>query len=123
GRAAFVPPRTLVWVDRQGREEAVKIQPRAFTYARLSPDGTRVALDVRDQQSDIWIGDPARGTLQRLTNDPGPNRLPTWTPDGTRVAFTAERDGVESIYWQKADGAGVPERLSIGSTVQAPLSF
>jgi serine/threonine-protein kinase len=110
-----VPRRTLVWVDRQGREEAIKdVPPRAYAYARLSPDGTRVALDARDQQNDIWIWDLARGGLQRLTTDPGMNRSPVWTPDGMRVAFTAEREGVvESIYWQKADASGVPERLSI----------
>ena len=121
---AAVGQRTLVWVDRQGRQEAINVPARAYTYARLSPDGTRVALDARDQQNDIWIWDLARETLQRLTNDPGLNRSPVWTPDGTRVAFTAERDGyVESIYWQKADGSGVPERLSVGSTIQMPASF
>ena len=81
--------RTLVWVDRKGHEEPIKAEPRAYVYARLSPDGTRVALEIRDQQSDIWIWDLARETLERLTTDPGLNRLPIWTPDGTRVAFTA----------------------------------
>jgi len=123
GAATAVPPRTLVWVDRQGRQEAINIPPRAYTYARLSPDGTRVALDARDQQNDIWIWDLVRGTLQRLTTDPGFNRAPLWTPDGVRVAFTAERDGVESIFWQKADGSGALERLSVGSMPQAPTSF
>ena len=124
GSVLAVPPRTLVWVDRQGREEAINVPPRAYTYARLSPDGTRVALDARDQQNDIWIWDLGRETLQRLTTDPGLNRAPVWTPDGTRVAFTAAPEGiVESIYWQKADGSGAPERLSVGSTIQWPGSF
>ena len=121
---AGVGQRTLVWVDRQGRQEAINVPPRAYTYARLSPDGSRVALDARDQQNDIWIWDLARETLQRLTTDPGLNRSPVWTPDSNRVAFTADREGsVESIHWQKADGSGVPERLSIGSTLQGPRSF
>ena len=55
----------------KGREEPIEVPPRAYTYARLSPDGTRVALDIRDQQNDIWIWDLARETLQRLTFDPG----------------------------------------------------
>jgi serine/threonine-protein kinase len=81
--------RTLVWVDRQGREEAINAPPRAYAYVRLSPDGSRIALDVRDQQTDIWIWDLNRKTLQNLTLDPGLDRLPVWTPDGARVAFSS----------------------------------
>ena len=120
GMAGALGRRTLVWVDRQGRQEAVNVPPRAYTYARLSPDGTRVALDARDQQSDIWIWHLLRGTLERLTFDPGLNRLPIWTRDGKRVAFTSDRDGPEGIYWQAADGSGTAERLSPGSSVAGP---
>ena len=87
GTLAYLPgeagavQRSLVWVDRQGREEPLAAPPRAYTYLRLSPDGTRVALDVRDQEEDIWIWDLARETLTRLTFDPGPDRYPVWTPD------------------------------------------
>ncbi len=42
--------RTLVWVDRDGREEALAAEPRAYVYPRISPDGNQVALDVRDQE-------------------------------------------------------------------------
>ena len=64
------PQRTLVWVDRQGREDAIKAPPRAYFYPRLSPDGTRVALELRDQEHDIWIWDLPRETLTRLTFGP-----------------------------------------------------
>jgi hypothetical protein len=33
----------LVWVDRHGREEPLGAPARPYVYARLSPDGTRVA--------------------------------------------------------------------------------
>jgi serine/threonine-protein kinase len=116
-------PKLPVWIDRQGRLEAIDAPARAYVYARLSPDGTRVALDARDQQNDIWILDLKRGGLQRLTTDPGLNRLPVWTPDGTRVAFTSAHDGKEDIYWRAVDGSGPMERLSVGSTSQGPVSF
>jgi serine/threonine-protein kinase len=116
--------RTLAWVDRTtGREEPINVPPHAFVYARLSPDGTHVALDARDEQNDIWIWDIARKTLEQLTNDPGVNRLPIWTPDSKRVAFTAERDDVESVYWQAFDGSGAMERLSSGAQSQTPQAF
>jgi serine/threonine-protein kinase len=116
--------RTVVWVDRQGREEAIKVPPRAYVYAMLSPDGTRIALDIRDQENDIWIWDLTRETLARLTFDPGLNRVPVWTPDGKRVAFTAQRDRGENIYWQAADGSGAPEPLAeVPNRSTAPLAF
>jgi serine/threonine-protein kinase len=104
--------RNLVWVDRQGREEAIKAPPRAYAYARVSPDGTRVALDIRDQENDIWIWDLRRENLARLTFDPGMNRGAEWTPDGKRLAFSAQREGSENIYWQPADGSSMPEALT-----------
>jgi hypothetical protein len=57
---------------------------RSYAYAQLSPDGKSVALDIRDQQNDIWIWDLVRETLQRLTFDPGFNRDPVWAPDPRR---------------------------------------
>ena len=112
-----------MWVNRNGHEEPITAPPRAYVYARLSPDGARLALDIRDQQNDIWIWDLARQNLQPLTNDAGFNRLPIWTPDGKRVAFSAERDGVESVYWQAFDGSGTMERLSSGTQGQGPMAF
>lgn len=52
GRAAANPVRSLVWVDRTGREEPILVAPRAYSSARISPDGTRVALDIFDQAND-----------------------------------------------------------------------
>jgi Tol biopolymer transport system component len=121
--AGTVPPRTLVWVNRKGQEEPIPVQPHAYTYARLSPNEKYVALDARDEQNDIWIWDLTRQSLQRLTTDPGMNRSPVWTPDSRRVAFTAVRDGVESVYWQAFDGSGTMERLSSGTQTQGPTSF
>jgi Tol biopolymer transport system component len=96
---------------------------RAYAYPRLSPDGTRVALDIRDQENDIWIWDLTRRNLRRLTLDPGMNRGVTWSPDGNHLAFSVQRDGGETVYWQAADGTGVPEKLSEGSRTQLPIGF
>ena len=114
--------RTLVWVNRQGREEPIKAPPRAFALPRLSPDGTRVALDIRDQESDIWVWDLARETLTRVTFDPGVDQFPVWTPDSRRIFFSSQRDGVGNLYSQAADNTGTVERLTTGMNLQRPTS-
>jgi hypothetical protein len=119
-----VPPRSLVWVNRQGREEAVNTPPRAYAVARLSPDGTRVALDVRDQENDIWIWDLVRRGLTRLTVDPAIDLSPVWTPDGRRIIWTSTRAGGNpNLYSQAADGTGIIERLTADQYAQFPTSI
>jgi serine/threonine-protein kinase len=112
GGAQGVVQRSLVWVDRQGREEAIETPLRAYTFPRLSPDGRQVALDIRDQESDIWILDLGRNVLRRLTFDPGVDGIPAWTPDGSRVLFNSQvGGGARELFWQSADGRGKAERL------------
>jgi eukaryotic-like serine/threonine-protein kinase len=104
----------LHWVDRQGREESLNVEPRGYTWPRISPDGTRVALEV-DQSGnrDVWIYDLVRKRFQQLTVDPAEDTRPAWTPDSQRVAFSSTRDrGEGNLYWQRVDGAGQAERLT-----------
>jgi serine/threonine-protein kinase len=110
--------RTLVWVDRQGRETPIPAPPRAYTYPRLSPDGTRVAVHAADQEIDLWVWDLGRTTLTRATFDPGVDFYPVWTPDGRRVIFSSDRAGVRNLFWQAADGTGAVERLSESPNAQ-----
>ena len=112
GVAGANAPRTLVWVDRQGRETPIPAPPRAYVYPRLSPDGTRVAVYAIDQENDIWVWDLGRTTLTRATFDPGTDDYPVWTPDGRRVIFSSERAGARNLFWQAADGTGAVERLT-----------
>ena len=102
--------RTLVWVDRNGREDPLAAAPNAYTSPRISPDGTRVALNIGSlDRGDIWIWDIARETMNRLTFETGDT--PIWTPDGRRIAYESIREGLFSIYWKAADGVGEDEQL------------
>ena len=118
------PPRTLVWVDRQGREQALDAPVRQYNYPRLSPDGTRVALDVGGPSDrDIWIWDLKRKTFERFTLDPAANPIVAWSRDGRRLAFCSDRSGVSNMFWRAADGSGEAEPLLKGDRLQMPLSF
>ena len=124
GGATTAGTRSLVWVTRQGREEPLAAAPpRGYFYPRLSPDGTRVALDIRDQQNDIWIWDLARQTLTRLTDAPAADQYPVWTPDSRRIVFGSARAGVANLYGQAANNTGTVERLTTSPNSQQPLSI
>ena len=93
------------------------------TYAlRLSPDGTRIALDIRDQENDIWIWDLEREILSRLTLDPATDIFPVWTNNSLRVVFSSNRFGDQDLFWQAADRAGTAERLASAPNSQLAMS-
>jgi serine/threonine-protein kinase len=122
GVVGATSPRTLVWVDRRGRETPITAEPRAYHLPQLSPDGTRVAVYASDQQQDIWLWDLARTTLTRLTFDPRQDMTPVWTPDGRRLLFSSLRAGPQNLYVQAADGTGSATRLTESDNQQVPTS-
>ena len=115
--------RTLVWVDRQGRETPIPAPPRAYVHPRLSPDGTRVALYIADQRGGLWLLDLSRTTLTRVTSGSGVDRYPLWTSDGRRLIFSSQRTGAGNLFWQPADGAAAVERLTESPNAQNPTGI
>ena len=112
--AAF--PRSLVWVDREGREEPLATPVLAYRAPRVSPDGTRVAVEVIGPAgTDIWIHDLSRGTETILTTGPANDRTPLWTPDGEWVVFASDREGQVGLFQKRADTPGDAEHLMAGS--------
>ena len=111
GQVSGGAERTLVWVDREGNEEPLDLPPRAYGWPRLSPDATRLLVTIQDPENvDVWIADVTRGTLAKLTTDPARDVNGLWTPDGERVVFMSQREGV-GLYWVAADGTGDVEQL------------
>ena len=123
GLSEMTTPRALLWVDRKGHEEPTGAPLRAYGTPRLSPDGTRVAAEIYDQSTDIWIWDFARETLRRLTFDSSGNGMSVWTPDSRQIIFESGRAGMPSVYKQAADGTGTVDRLSTSATPQWPTSI
>jgi eukaryotic-like serine/threonine-protein kinase len=104
--------RTLVWVDRDGKEEPLGAQPANYLFPSISPDATRIALAILGDNSDIWIWDIARKTMMRLTLEKSAENQPIWTPDGKQVLFWSGREGkFGGIYRKQADGTGEVEKV------------
>jgi tricorn protease len=60
---------------------------------------------------DIWLVEKGGGTAHRLSSPPGEELFPRFSPDGTRLAYTANYDGNSDIYVIPAMG-GAPVRIT-----------
>jgi len=117
--------RTLVWVDRKGKEEPLAAPPNDYSQPRISPDGTKVAMTISGDnfKGDIWIWDIVRGTMTRLTFNEA-SHYPLWSLDGQRVAFGSGSLPDTAVYWKAADGTGMDEKLgSVPDRYLFPLSL
>ncbi|MEX1128557.1 MAG: LpqB family beta-propeller domain-containing protein, partial [Vicinamibacterales bacterium] len=107
--SAFEPWRFFV-VDETGGgatplfDEASTDEERE---GRVSPDGTRIAYisdrDSADGDVDLWVADLDAGTRDRvprtrLTRVRGREAFPSWSPDGRRIAYFAQREGRGSVW-------------------------
>ena len=105
--------RQLTWFDRSGRQLEVVGEPDDGQQAgfnqssgRISRDGRRLALQrTVNGNADIWLVDLSRGSQTRLTIDEVRDASAVWSPDGTRLVFGSERNGVYDMYEKPADGS------------------
>ncbi|MBA3949433.1 MAG: PD40 domain-containing protein, partial [Acidobacteria bacterium] len=94
GAALFTVP-ALAQIDaRMLRYPSVSKTQIAFVYA-----------------GDVWLVPKAGGTAHRLTSSAGEETFPRFSPDGTKVAFSANYDGNQDVYVIPAAG-GEPVRLT-----------
>ena len=96
-----------------------------LTFCTLSLSGQINAkllryVDVSETQicfvygGDIWVVNKDGGTAMQLTNSPGEESYPKFSPDGKEIAFTARYRGNPDVYVMKTSG-GVPHRITYGS--------
>ena len=111
------------WIDRTGNVTFLRVTPTAWGNPHFSPDGRRLAIDIRTGQTDVFVYEWARDTLTRVTFDAAEDMKPIWTPDGRRLAFRSSRDGNFNLYWQRADGSGDVQRLTESQNLQTPTSW
>jgi len=105
----YKPDYSLVRVDLRGNIRPL-LPDRNINEPAFSPDG-RVAMRIAAANDDIWVFDPERQQLARITFGLGDELNPVWTPDGKRIVYSWGR---RNLFWKATDGSGEPEQLLPG---------
>jgi len=113
-----LPERSLVWVDRNQKEEPILLPPNRYVHPRLSPDDHKIAVYTYEmRQGDVLIVDDLQALrLRNLTQSPSYDGFPAWTLDGRFILFNSPRarERVGNIWRQAvADGTQAAERFGV----------
>lgn len=101
----------LVWVTREGKEQALDPDWVGFYMGgpTLSPDGKSIAearIAEAASPSSIWIKHLDRGPSIKLTVGTKDNFMPAWSPHGKSVTFSSVSEtGTIELWTQRADGS------------------
>ena len=123
GQIAFASDRTglpqIFVVNWDGTELAqLTNQSNGACQPAWSPDGSRLVFispchgrgDFADgtySDSSLFVMNADGTDIKQLTNVPGADFDPDWSPDGRKIAFTSIRDGNKQIYTLDVDSLAV----------------
>ncbi|MFI3262068.1 MAG: S41 family peptidase [Rikenellaceae bacterium] len=93
--------------------------PKWMSYPRISPDGKTIAFGYK---GDIFTVPVDGGRATQLTTNPAHDSRPIWSLDGTKIAFSSNREGNFDIYLVDKDG-GSPKQLTTHSANEYAETF
>jgi eukaryotic-like serine/threonine-protein kinase len=88
-------------------------------FPRFSRDGRRIVMaKFRSGKPDVWIADADGKNLTQLTTSAAPNNMPSWFPDGEKIAFQSTRDNKRGSLWSISLATRKEEQvLDLGETM------
>ncbi len=93
---------------------------------KFSPDGKRIAYTISEwdrkdnrRVSHIWLVSAEGGPSTKLTNGDKGETSPEWSPDGSRIAFLADRDKGVQVWLISVDGGEAEKLTSEENNVQS----
>ena len=115
----------MTWYDRTGRRLRTVGEPASFLSIAISPDGGVVAAAVQHEASgaNIWLYDVARNLRTRFTFVPEFDLTPSWSPDGTQIAFASNRRGGFDVFRKTVSALEEAELLVDNSGVDMPRGW
>jgi serine/threonine-protein kinase len=109
--------RALAWVDRNGKAEALPLLTKSYLHPRLSPDDSRLAIEVEGPSHDLYVYDFERGVLANITTD-GVSHWPVWSPDGRELGYRSGPMGHYTLWHVPADRSRAPQKVPANGVTQ-----
>ena len=100
-------------LDLESYRESVIFSSKGLNLVGgTSPAGLVSFSSSKDGSSEIYILDPYRKKLKKLTRSYGIDVSPAFSPDGKKIAYVSDRGGSPQVYVMNSNGKGRPKRIT-----------
>ena len=116
----------LVLLDRSGKRERTIGPPHEYVNAGLSPDGSRIAVSVIDEETgrnSIELIDVKSGQETPFVADDANADQPIWSPLGDQIAYTSDRRGEYDVFARSVASVGADRLLFAPGGYSIPMSW
>jgi Tol biopolymer transport system component/imidazolonepropionase-like amidohydrolase len=108
GQAAKQPENKWDVSAKHGPSSDVEFETTEGTWMAVdvSPDGKWIVFDLL---GDIYLMPSTGGDAKLLTGGPAYDVQPRFSPDGKKIAFTSDRDGLDNLWIMDIDGKNLKQ--------------
>jgi TolB protein len=109
-------------LDLKSRQATKVISGGINTYPAFSPDGKHLAFRriLGELNSEVFLANVDGSDAHNLTNHPAFDGWPSWSPDGSLIAFASNRFSSYEIFVMKPDGHDVQLVANTDGRATAP---
>lgn len=113
-----------LWVQGlQGGRTVLPVPSSYVSSPAFSSDGKMIAFSGRRperQDAEIYVADVDGVELRNLSNHPGIDTSPTWSPTAQQIAFISDRSGSPQLWVMDVDGSNVQRLMKEGGHCDSP---
>ena len=113
-----------LWIQNlEGGRQVVGMPTSYVSSPAFSPAGDRIVFSARQKDrpdADVYVASLDGSQRRNLTNHPGIETSPTWSPTGRQVAFVSDRSGSPQLFAVDADGSNLQGLVTEGGHCDSP---
>ncbi len=94
-------------------------RPLWMRFCSISPDGQTIVFSYK---GDLFTVPTTGGTAKQITTNPAYDFSPVWSPDGSKIAFTSDREGGINV-WVMSSKGGQPQQVTTSSHTKTLMAF
>ena len=104
--------------DQYSKDSYKSIESGKASSMAVSPDGKQVAFVIRGE---VYVTDPKYKTTRRITDTPAQERVVSFSPDGRKLVYDSDRDGIWQLFTAEIKNPDEKTFLDASEIVEKPL--